>query len=806
MVLISQRNPFRILFFLFIVICLASCTTIRKYQKNTPFVYKNIINLHVDSISSDDRAIIKSGLYQQLDDSSGVKIKDVAFFLHFIDRPPVFDKISAARSAENMQNSLLHLGYYNAKAEYETKNDTIERKQQIRVTTTYNVTAGKLTRIDTFAYLIDRPELKALAEDTKNKSPLKKNAAITKTAVQQEVGRLVDLYRNHGYYKFTPDQLRLTGDSSIEALTTVAADPFEAIRLLAEATAKRNRPTVRLAMILNPVGDSTKWNKYYINNIYALPDYYPGENYNDSSFTEEAYKDIFIRYHNKLFRNNLVRTRISFKKGMMYSQDDYYQTLNNLYKLNVWESPSIEIIEVPAAFHGDSLFLDLVIKLIPLKKYTFEGSIELSYSAGNNSATGLTVANAGNLLGLIGNLSVMNKNVNKEGIRMTNTIRGGVEFNTSNKSNTNNLINSNFVSFTNNLLLPSKKILYKQAFVNTNFSLINRIDFFNQQVINTTFGYSYNKRANETFTWRPVSIDFRRIYNRTLRFDTTLQNYPFLRYSFNTALVAGILNFSYTKSYGNPSHNNRRNIIRLNTEESGLLLGRFKNLISGSGKDNFLKKYLKEFIKADAEFTHTVSRPKSAMVYRLFAGVGVPTSKRDTTLPFFKQYYGGGPNSMRGWPVRGIGIGGQPLPAYGSTSFNDRTGDIQLEGNIEYRYNIAPLFSNAVVLKGALFVDAGNIWNLKNTKPDGSTDSSQFKFKNLYKQLGVSAGTGFRLDFSYFLVRFDLGFRIKRPDIAERNGWHLPDINLKNIFGTKPENKQWRYENFNFTIGIDYPF
>ena len=109
-------------------------------------------------------------------------------------------------------------------------------------------------------------------------------------------------------------------------------------------------------------------------------------------------------------------------------------------------------------------------------------------------------------------------------------------------------------------------------------------------------------------------------------------------------------------------------------------------------------------------------------------------------------------------------------------------------------------------LKGAFFVDAGNIWNFKNTKPDGSFDTTQFKFQNIYKQLGVSAGTGLRLDFSYFLVRFDMGFRFKRPDIPLNDGWQFPDITLKNLFGNSEANKKWRYENFNFTIGIDYPF
>jgi outer membrane protein assembly factor BamA len=264
---------------------------------------------------------------------------------------------------------------------------------------------------------------------------------------------------------------------------------------------------------------------------------------------------------------------------------------------------------------------------------------------------------------------------------------------------------------------------------------------------------------------------------------------------------------TFSSSYINPKHPKRQVTFKFNVEESGLLWGRLKPALSNAGKQNVLTKYLKQFIKTDVEYTYTISHPKSAVVFRVFSGVGIPMSRTDTTLPFFKQYFGGGPNSMRGWPVRGIGIGAQKLVPYNSqNTFNDRTGDIQLEGNAEYRYNLAPFFSNAVTLKGALFIDAGNIWNMKNTKNDGGVDSAQFKFKNIYKQLGVSAGTGFRLDFNYFLIRFDFGLRFKRPDISKHNGWQIPDVNFKNLFGNDIERRRWRYENFNFTIGIDYPF
>ena len=110
---------------------------------------------------------------------------------------------------------------------------------------------------------------------------------------------------------------------------------------------------------------------------------------------------------------------------------------------------------------------------------------------------------------------------------------------------------------------------------------------------------------------------------------------------------------------------------------------------------------------------------------------------------------------------------------------------------------------------------------IRGTQSQGVEYSTQFMFKNLYKQLGVAAGTGFRLDFNYFVVRFDLGFRFKKPDITKDDGWQIPDINFNNLFKrgvllpdplnpgkTYNDNryKKWRYENYNLTIGISYPF
>jgi outer membrane protein insertion porin family len=360
-----------------------------------------------------------------------------------------------------------------------------------------------------------------------------------------------------------------------------------------------------------------------------------------------------------------------------------------------------------------------------------------------------------------------------------------------------------FKSFNNN-----KHVVASESFVNTNASYINRINLFNLQSVNLGVGYSWHNRKNAQFIYKPLNIEFTKLYNQSKSFDTTLMDNPFLRYSFNTALVAGS-SFGYSSTHVNIKHPNRQHTFKANMEESGFPLFPLPIPLRSL---NVLDKYLKQYLKTDIEYTHSRSKLKSAFIFRIFGGVGI-ASKRDTTLPFFKQYFGGGSNSMRGWPIRGIGRGSQPLAPYGTNKFNDRTGDLQFETNLEYRFNIVQLIPNTLLLKGALFMDAGNVWNLRNSKPGGGTDSAQFKFKNFWKEMGINAGTGLRLDFNYFVVRLDFGFRFKRPELSDiNNGWKIPALSfndaLKKIFakGTNEEYRRWRYENFNFTIGINYPF
>lgn len=811
---------------LLLSVILYSCNITRKAPKDKPYLYKNSYEVNGGNFSKIERDALLERLANQIDDSSKLRFSSPIFFINILKRPPVYDTGYSNLSAANMKASMYHLGYYNSTVTY--KADTIRKGKQQKVKVHYTVTAGNPLLIDTFTYRLSDTTLQAITMQYKEQSVVVPNNPITKAAVLGEIARLVDTFRNNGYYKITSSELRMIGDTSIEALTNISDDPFEQLELLRIAQEKRDSPEIKLALIINKPEDTTRLSQYRINKVFILQDFRPNDILTDTSnITQRATRNFVLRYHEPLFRTGFLSRNITLRPGELYRQRDFNQTLNNLSKTGVWQSTNLLVREVK-----DSNLVDIIAELSPEKKFGFEASIEASYSASSNTNNAL----AGNLIGFSGNLALVNRNIGREAIRMTHRLRAGIELNNSSRSAQTSLINSNEFGYSNNIVFPrdifnnvfdkfadfitNKKIdsqvirgriQYKpgESFINSSVSINNRLGLFNLQTIGINAGVTFPGKKNTainitTWTVKPLNIEFNYLYNKSDSFQKIIDDNPFLRYSYNTSFVFGF-GASYSNVYRNPKHLkslSKERVIRVNGEESGLTWGWLPILENNKNK----------FIKLDGEYKYTVSYKKTAVVFRAFAGVGIPLLG-DSALPFFKQFLGGGSNSMRGWPIRGIGRGSQPLTDFRDNIFNDRTGDMQLELNGEYRYDIAPIIKNLLTLRGALFVDIGNVWNIRNTKLDGSVDSAQFKLKNIYRDMGLSAGTGFRLDFNYVVLRLDLGFRFKRPELAYiNNGWKAPEIGFddfyKKIFtrGDDDKYRRWRYENFNFTIGISYPF
>ncbi len=173
-----------------------------------------------------------------------------------------------------------------------------------------------------------------------------------------------------------------------------------------------------------------------------------------------------------------------------------------------------------------------------------------------------------------------------------------------------------------------------------------------------------------------------------------------------------------------------------------------------------------QYARFDLDITYYyVLNKRQTLIYRLGGGIGVPYGNSEV-MPYIKQFFAGGPNSLRAWRVRSLGPGSYSADPdeVASIALFDQTGDIQLEANVEYRFPIVGL------IKGALFADAGNIWTLK---PDPSRPGAEFQGNTFVNEIAIGAGFGLRFDFSFFILRFDMGYPLRDPAFPLGERWRI---------------------------------
>ncbi|RYF87142.1 MAG: hypothetical protein EOO03_10950, partial [Chitinophagaceae bacterium] len=529
-----------------LLLCLlfCSCNITRKAPAGKPYLAKNSYEIIGGKFTRLERSALEDRLAAQLDDSSKLVTSTMFFFVNILKRPPAYDTGYSALSAANMRASMYHLGYYNSNVTYraDTTND--------KVAVQYTVRVGNPMLIDTFSYRLTRPDLQALALESVDESVIKKDNPITKAAVLGEINRQVDTFRNNGYYKFTAAELRMRGDTTIEALTNVSDDPFEQLQILAEAQAKRDSPTIKLAMVLNIPQDTTKLDKYLINKVFVMQDFVPGDDINDTlNITQRTTRSFVLRYHKPIFRTGFLARNITLRPNQVYSLREHNKTLSNLAKAGVWQTTNITVRELP-----DTSKVDLIVELVPMKKFGFEAALEVSYSATSNTNNAL----GGNLFGVSVETSLLNRNIGREGIRMTHRLRAGIELNNNSRGTTTGPINSNELSYSNTVTIPrnlnfTPRFLQRgvqqrnrpgESFINTSIALNNRLDLFNLQTFNLSFGKRLPGKSTpvKTTNWvfKPLTAQFSFLYNQSDSFKNILAQNPFLNYSYNTSFVIGM--------------------------------------------------------------------------------------------------------------------------------------------------------------------------------------------------------------------------------------------------------------------------
>lgn len=753
------------------IFLLHSCATIVKnYPPGKPFVYQT--NIHITgNIPSDTAEEMISRLKGQLDDS--MRARSVSKVLWSVMKnPPAYDVSSAEKSVTYMRALLNSMGYFRDTITYDTIVSRT-RGDQYRTTVNFRVTPGKVVRIDSFRYNIRQAELQQLATSTQQASFVKKGDPFAKTSISNELDRLVEMYRNNGYMRFGRDELIGLWDTLDVSLLRPTFDPLEQLEILQKLKERRENPTANLEIRLKPGFDSSKLTKYYIGTISVYPDFGP----DTLGYTrrETVIDGIRIISYKNLFRHRILPPNIFFRRGSLYQQQLYYKTINRFNALGAWGKVNIE--PVPRKNQDTA---DLVIHLTPASKYSFTANIEGSRN---------TNVIAGNLFGVGLNLSLQNRNFAKAANVSNSTLRYGVEVSTdSNFIQTQQFVFSHTIAFPR----PVPNVGWIPQRIRENFRTLfsfnagntERKDLFNLSTVNGSWGYEFQNR-NALYYLRLPNIEYSYLVPRKKLNDLFITN-PSLRNIFTDGLISSII---AGVTFRNSTEKVQK-IFRFNTEISGMVAGLFRS--------SFLDDNLYRFIKADAEIIRKMTLSKnSSLVLRLFTGIGyelnstVNPQKRNN-LPFFKQYFAGGPNSMRAWGLRKLGKGTSGRGFTGAGSTPERYGDMQIEGNIEYRF---PLFKPfGIPIEGALFSDIGNIWLLKEAA-DTLGSKEVFRLRRLGEDLAVGIGTGFRINFGFFVVRLDYSYKAKDPS---------PDP----AFGAY-QNKWFAYPLFKgdqFQLGISYPF
>lgn len=683
------------------------------------------------------------------------------------EAPVIYDTLLTEESKEQLRQAFINKGYLGA----EVMADTIVTGKK-KMAVDYTVRPGDPHRITSIEIHYPNDEIASLLLKDSVRCAIREGDALDVSLLEIERERLTGILRNNGYYTFNKEMITFNAD------TTAGSMNVELTMTIA-APQKRDGAGIPNANI----------DRYTIRKVIYVTDY-------DASLTFGSgrlevsdtvkYKDIEIYYGSKqylrpsvLWENNFIRP------GRPFREREVQRTYNALSRFEILKFIDIRFIE--AGNIGREGLLDAYILLTPTTSQSVSVELEGTNSEGD--------------LGIAVGVSYSHTNIGNGSETFTAKVRGAYE---SLSGNFEGLINDRYLEGSLDMRLKFPK--FKAPFLKESFKRqVNATTDINMSVnyqerpeytrIISTLGWNYRftealKRNRHVLT--PIDINYVYLPKSTYDFiDQIAPDNPLLRYSYEDHFIMRLgYSFYHTNKRAEMpwQRSFQRDIytVRANAEIAGNLLFALSNIFSPHHnlKEAPYKVFgipYSQYVKGEGEVSYLhIFDLRNSIAFHTFLGVGYPYGN-STILPFEKRFYGGGANGVRGWSVRTLGPGAFP----GSNSVSDfleQCGDIQFKMSAEYR---AKLFW--VVELGA-FIDIGNIWTIKNyeNQPYGL-----FRFGEFYKQLAAAYGLGIRLDFKYFLLRFDLGMKAHNPAFGEEP-WPLI-------------HPRWHRDSaFHFSIG--YPF
>lgn len=445
-----------------------------------------------------------------------------------------------------------------------------------------------------------------------------------------------------------------------------------------------------------------------------------------------------------LVNPKVIARAIAFRPGREYRIKDHDRTLARLTALGLYKFVNISFAESDTS--ASNTHLDCYIRLTPLNRRSLRLEVQ-----------GVTKSN--NFAGPVLSLSYQNRNL------LRNAELFQLNLNTSFQTQIRQKqapVNSYELStgarlFIPKIVAPFAKVKESRQFtprtrIEAGTGIFNRVNFYSMISLYGTYGYLWRESEEKSHELNPIALNYLDLTSRTSRFQELLDRNLLLRNSFEEQFIVGS---NYTYLYQKLTPKVPYNYyLMVNLDLSGNTLGLIER---ATGKDPFsfaglsYSQYTR--IENDARYYYDItSRLKFAT--RLIVGAGVPYGNSNT-LPYIKQFFSGGSNSIRAFPARTVGPGVYSPTSDSDLSYFEQGGEVKLENSIELRYAVTR------IIKPAIFLDAGNVWLIK---PNPSLPGGEFRLNEFTRQLAVGAGAGLRLDVSILILRFDLAFPLMTPN------------------------------------------
>jgi len=667
---------------------------------------------------------------------------------------PVFiSSVKPGITSATIDAKFFNSGIFKSLTEYEI----VEKKHLAKVT--YISHIHKPYTIKNIIYSVSDDGLKNMILADKENSLIKAGDDYNLDILKNERLRIDALLKDSGYFYFSSDYLSFKADTS------------------------EVNHNVSLILTLAEDVPSNAFTVYRINNVLI------DEEYSLNGEADKISKDT-LKFQNYRFlgkesemsiRPKVILRSVYLRKNEIYSRQNHNITLNRLMTMGNFKFVSIKFTDSDTLASG---FLDAVLLMTPMPKHTFR--VETDIVSKSNNYTGPRI-----------NLSYQNKNTFNGAELLNVNMAGSFEAQLSgkNKNLFSYSLNPQVELFIPRFLVPFKVKTSSLYVPKTRFSLsynfLKMVNYFDMRTLQFIYGFKWKEDIRKEHELNPINISYTSITNKSVTFTDLLASNPFLKKSYEEQFIAGG-SYAYTYNEQVIQEKKMQYFLHFSTEAAGNIFSLAKSMAGEKiSSDNPLKvagsiysQYTKLSIDGRAYYNF---RDKNKLALRIFMGDAM-TYGNSSSLPYSKQFFSGGPNSIRAFSINSVGPGTYHQ-ASNSNGFLQLGGDVKLEANAEYRFNIFSFF------KGALFADAGNVW-LSKSNP--AHTGSPFIFSKCIDELAVGTGLGLRVDVSFFILRFDLATPLRKPWLEQNNKWVTNQISLGN--------PSWRKENLILNVAIGYPF